>query len=170
MSGSRPTLFDALHALHLDAGEPSVRDIATGISRGGGHVGVGSAGRRGLEGGGRQGLPRSDPVPDRHCPGGLWWSPHSRTRELMHRMGHASMRAALIYQHATGERDREIAKGMDRRLTKATADPARKPGGGRKQGEAAHHRLLTPEWTARSRRSLRRATERLIKALTWPGG
>ena len=26
------------------------------------------------------------------------------TRELMHRMGHGSMRAALIYQHATGER------------------------------------------------------------------
>jgi integrase len=31
------------------------------------------------------------------------------TRELMHRMGHGSMRAALIYQHATSERDREIA-------------------------------------------------------------
>jgi integrase len=38
------------------------------------------------------------------------------TRELMHRMGHASMRAALIYQHATSERDREIADGIDRRL------------------------------------------------------
>jgi integrase len=31
------------------------------------------------------------------------------TRELMHRMGHGSMRAALIYQHATTERDRLIA-------------------------------------------------------------
>jgi integrase len=31
------------------------------------------------------------------------------TRELMHRMGHASMRAALIYQHATDERARQIA-------------------------------------------------------------
>ncbi|NYH42890.1 integrase [Micromonospora jinlongensis] len=36
------------------------------------------------------------------------------TRELMHRQGHATMRAALIYQHATGERDREIAQAMDR--------------------------------------------------------
>ena len=27
----------------------------------------------------------------------------------MHRMGHASMRAALIYQHATDERARQIA-------------------------------------------------------------
>jgi integrase len=31
------------------------------------------------------------------------------TKELMHRMGHGSMRAALIYQHATVERDRSIA-------------------------------------------------------------
>ncbi|NES29027.1 hypothetical protein GCE86_19270 [Micromonospora terminaliae] len=38
------------------------------------------------------------------------------TRELMHRMGHATMRAALIYQHATSERDREIASAMDRRI------------------------------------------------------
>jgi hypothetical protein len=30
-----------------------------------------------------------------------------------------SMRAALIYQHAISERDREIAKGMDRRIAKA---------------------------------------------------
>jgi hypothetical protein len=33
-------------------------------------------------------------------------------------MGHASMRAALIYQHATSERDREIAAAMDQRITK----------------------------------------------------
>lgn len=31
------------------------------------------------------------------------------TRELMRRMGHASMRAALIYQYASDERDRAIA-------------------------------------------------------------
>ena len=31
----------------------------------------------------------------------------------MGRMGHASMRAALIYQHATKERDRMIADSMD---------------------------------------------------------
>ncbi len=36
------------------------------------------------------------------------------TRELMYRMGHASERAALIYQHATRERDRQIAQDMDR--------------------------------------------------------
>ena len=34
------------------------------------------------------------------------------TRELMHRMGHGSMRAALIYQHATTDRDRAIADAL----------------------------------------------------------
>jgi integrase len=38
------------------------------------------------------------------------------TRELMHRMGHGTMRAALIYQHATGERDREIADALQFRI------------------------------------------------------
>jgi hypothetical protein len=48
----------------------------------------------------------------------------------MHRMGHASMRAALIYQHATSERDREIAEGMDRRIANQTG---KKPGKGRRR-------------------------------------
>jgi hypothetical protein len=30
--------------------------------------------------------------------------------------GHGSMRAALIYQHATGERDREIADALQLRI------------------------------------------------------
>jgi integrase len=35
-------------------------------------------------------------------------------RELMERMGHSSTRAALIYLHATRERDQHIAAGMGR--------------------------------------------------------
>jgi integrase len=34
------------------------------------------------------------------------------TKELMARMGHSSVRAAMIYQHATRDRDREIARAM----------------------------------------------------------
>ena len=33
-------------------------------------------------------------------------------RELMERMGHSSTRAALIYQHATRDRDEAIATAM----------------------------------------------------------
>lgn len=52
------------------------------------------------------------------------------TRELMHRMGHSSIRAALIYQHATSERDRAIATGIDQRLAerRSTASGADQPG------------------------------------------
>lgn len=38
------------------------------------------------------------------------------TRELMGRMGHASMDAALIYQHRTADRDRAIADALRVRL------------------------------------------------------
>jgi integrase len=40
-------------------------------------------------------------------------------RELMERMGHSSARAALIYQHATHERDEAIAAGMGKLLRQA---------------------------------------------------
>ena len=35
------------------------------------------------------------------------------TRELMVRIGHSSPRVALIYQHATEERDRAVADQLD---------------------------------------------------------
>jgi integrase len=42
-------------------------------------------------------------------------------RELMERMGHSSTRAALIYLHATRERDQRIAAGMGQLFKDATA-------------------------------------------------
>lgn len=54
----------------------------------------------------------------RHTGNTLAAASGASTRELMHRMGHASMRAALIYQHATSERDREIAAGMEERIAR----------------------------------------------------
>jgi len=50
------------------------------------------------------------------------------TRELMARMGHASPRAALIYQHASAERDKVIAEALGAQIREAQerrADPAR---------------------------------------------
>ena len=40
-------------------------------------------------------------------------------KELMERMGHSSPRAALIYQHATRERDQKIAAGMGKLFAEA---------------------------------------------------
>lgn len=58
----------------------------------------------------------------RHTGNHLAASSGASTRELMSRMGHASMRAALIYQHATAERDRSIADAMDRLFELPEAD------------------------------------------------
>ncbi|MPZ83419.1 MAG: tyrosine-type recombinase/integrase [Actinophytocola sp.] len=55
----------------------------------------------------------------RHTGNHLAASAGASTKELMHRMGHGSMRAALIYQHATSERDQEIAKAVTRRARAA---------------------------------------------------
>jgi integrase len=52
----------------------------------------------------------------RHTGNTLAAAAGASTRELMHRLGQSSMRAALVYQHAASERDREIADGIDRRI------------------------------------------------------
>lgn len=43
-------------------------------------------------------------------------------KELMERMGHSSPRAALIYLHATRDRDKKIAAGMGKLFKNATKD------------------------------------------------
>jgi integrase len=64
----------------------------------------------------KAGLPEGFHFHDlRHTGNHLAASAGATTKELMHRMGHGSMRAALIYQHATSERDQEIAKAVSRR-------------------------------------------------------
>jgi integrase len=48
----------------------------------------------------------------RHAGNTLAAATGASTRELMVRMGHASMRAAVIYQHATADRDQAIASAL----------------------------------------------------------
>ncbi len=50
----------------------------------------------------------------RHVAGTLNAAAGATTKEAMARLGHASPVAALRYQHAVAERDREIAAGVDR--------------------------------------------------------
>jgi integrase len=49
----------------------------------------------------------------RHTCNTLTAATGASTRELMHRMGHASARAALHYQHATRDRDAVIAAALN---------------------------------------------------------
>jgi hypothetical protein len=54
---------------------------------------------------------------------------------LMARLGHSSVRAAMIYQHATRDRDQAIAKALGtfvREVHGATDKPAEKPERGEK--------------------------------------
>ena len=44
------------------------------------------------------------------------------TRELMHRMGHSTMAAALHYQHATDQRAREIAARLSEVVERRKSD------------------------------------------------
>jgi hypothetical protein len=73
------------------------------------------------------------------------------TRELMARMGHASSRAALIYQHATRDRDAAIAAALSEMITSKARPYRTRPGGWRSglgtqglPGAAAHDGITQP--------------------------
>ncbi len=59
----------------------------------------------------------------RHTANTLAASTGASTRELMHRLGHASSVAALRYQHATVERDTEVARLLDELVRAASQAP-----------------------------------------------
>ena len=54
----------------------------------------------------------------RHTGNTLSAATGASTKELMARMGHSSARAALIYQHATKQRDAAIAQGLSDTITR----------------------------------------------------
>lgn len=66
----------------------------------------------------------------RHLSATLAAASGGTTRELMARMGHSSPRAALIYQHATADRDRVLAASMSRLAAAASASAASTPAAG----------------------------------------
>jgi len=59
----------------------------------------------------------------RHTGNTLAATTGASTRELMARMGHSTMRAALIYQHATKDRDAAIASALSDMAASATPGP-----------------------------------------------
>ncbi|GAA4217003.1 site-specific integrase [Actinocatenispora rupis] len=59
----------------------------------------------------------------RHTGNTLAASSGASTRDLMARMGHDSMNAALIYQHATSEADRAIADALNAKLPSGDDEP-----------------------------------------------
>ena len=63
----------------------------------------------------------------RHSAGTLAARTGATTKELMARLGHASPRAAMIYQHAAADRDRRIAEGLDAMAEEAGLHAHRDP-------------------------------------------
>ncbi len=59
----------------------------------------------------------------RHTGNTLAAATGASTKELMSRLGHASPRAALIYQHATQERDATIANALSDAIERTLAQP-----------------------------------------------
>jgi integrase len=55
----------------------------------------------------------------RHTGGALTATTGATTKELMARLGHSSTRAAMIYQHATRDRDKSIAASLGKLLDSA---------------------------------------------------
>ena len=65
----------------------------------------------------------------RHIGNTLAASNGASLKELMSRMGHSSTRAALIYQHASQDRDKAIARALGQAFKKARAGGHEKPSG-----------------------------------------
>jgi integrase len=60
----------------------------------------------------------------RHTGGTLAAHTGATIKELMARLGHSSPRAAMIYQHATRERDKVIADGLGQLVNQARPNPS----------------------------------------------
>ncbi len=80
----------------------------------------------------------------RHTGNTLAAATGASTKELMSRMGHASPRAALIYQHATKDRDAAIAAALSKLIVKGAPKP-----GSRKKATVA--KLRGPQDAKESR-------------------
>jgi integrase len=64
----------------------------------------------------------------RHTGGTLSAATGATLKELMARLGHADVRAAMIYQHASRDRDRKIAQGLGGFIRDARAATGRPEG------------------------------------------
>jgi hypothetical protein len=56
-------------------------------------------------------------------------------KELMARLGHSSVQAAMIYQHATRDRDRAIARALGELVREVRQEPAEAPEDQQERGE-----------------------------------
>ena len=66
----------------------------------------------------------------RHVGGTLAAAAGASLKEVMARLGHSSTRAAMIYQHATRDRDQAIARALSGLVQQARTHYSEPSGGG----------------------------------------
>ena len=88
----------------------------------------------------------------RHVGGMLAAATGASLRELMTRLGHSSTRAALIYQHATRDRDQAIAKALGDLVEQVRTSSARP--------ETVHRDVFRSLWPVCGPKSALHAAER----------
>jgi integrase len=71
----------------------------------------------------------------RHTGGTLSAASGASLKELMARLGHSSVRAAMIYQHATRDRDRAIAEALGALVREVRQESPETPGEQHERGE-----------------------------------
>jgi integrase len=113
LPGSVATLL-ASHLADFVPNDPDALVFATASGRFIQQHNFGATFRRAVK---RCGLPHTRVHWLRHTGATLAASTGATTKELMHRLGHASPAAALVYQHAVSERDSEIARALDVMVT-----------------------------------------------------
>jgi hypothetical protein len=98
----------------------------------------------------------------RHVGGTLAAATGASLKELMVRVGHSCTRAAMIYQHATRDRDEAIAKALGGLIYQVRSEPADWA------GEGIEVRLVARLWHAGlQQRSMIIAMQRGIGPLSW---
>jgi integrase len=95
----------------------------------------------------------------RHTGGTLAAQTGATLRELMTRLGHSTPRAALIYQHATSERDKRIADGLNLMIEGSSLCRRRRAQASRR--EPVQRLDLVRIWRERSKEPVRGRRPRL---------
>jgi len=108
-----PPSVAALLVAHLERYVPAEGDALVFGTRNGTYLSVPSFGQMFKRAADALDLPPVRVHELRHTGATLAASTGASTAELMHRLGHATPAAALIYQHATVQRDSEIARALD---------------------------------------------------------
>lgn len=119
-----PTEIVADLEVHLDEWVGASPDAMLFVGEKGGPVRAGVWHREWVHARNSVGLPGVRLHDLRHVAGTLAAATGASTKEIMRRLGHATQDAALRYQHATDERDRKLADGIDRLIREAREEPS----------------------------------------------